>query len=89
MGGDNIGVTVSDAARLDEAAAILGRITGSEPSLDRPVRSAIAPTHDGVAGLGRVADALAERGLGVEDLSLRQPTLDEVFLTLTGKPIGR
>jgi ABC-2 type transport system ATP-binding protein len=52
--------------------------------IDRPVRSATAPTKDGVAGLGAVANALAENGLGVEDLSLRQPTLDEVFLTLTG-----
>jgi len=87
VGGDNIGVTVSDAARLDEAAEILGRITGSQPALDRPIRSAVAPAPDGVASLGRVADALAECGLGVEDLSLRQPTLDEVFLTLTGKPM--
>ncbi len=87
VGGDNIGVTVSDADRLDEAAEILGRVTGSDPVLDRPVRSAVAPTHDGVASLGRVADALAASGLGIEDLSLRQPTLDEVFLTLTGKPM--
>ncbi|HMJ75510.1 MAG TPA: ATP-binding cassette domain-containing protein [Iamia sp.] len=87
VGGDNIGVTVSDVGRLDEAAEILGRLTGSEPVIDRPVRTAVAPTQDGVAGLGKVANALAECGLGVEDLSLRQPTLDEVFLTLTGKPM--
>ncbi|QYG91286.1 ATP-binding cassette domain-containing protein [Iamia sp. SCSIO 61187] len=87
VGGDNIGVTVSELDRLEEAAAILARITGAEPTLDRPVRTAVAPTQDGVASLGRVADALAECGLGVEDLSLRQPTLDEVFLTLTGKPL--
>ena len=35
----------------------------------------------------RVATALGECELAVEDLSLRQPTLDEVFLTLTGKPV--
>ncbi len=87
VGGDNIGVTVTDASRLDEAAEILGRITGVEPSLDRAVRTAVAPTQEGVAGLGRVAAALGEQGLEVEDLSLRQPTLDEVFLTLTGKPM--
>jgi ABC-2 type transport system ATP-binding protein len=34
-----------------------------------------------------VAGALAEADLRVEDLGLRQPTLDEVFLTLTGTPI--
>jgi ABC-2 type transport system ATP-binding protein len=36
--------------------------------------------------LAQVATALADTGIGVEDLSLRQPTLDEVFLTLTGAP---
>ncbi len=87
VGGDNIGITVADVARLDEAAEILGRITGAEPTLDRGVRSAVAPTREGVASLGKVADALAHCGLEVEDLSLRQPTLDEVFLTLTGKPM--
>jgi ABC-2 type transport system ATP-binding protein len=87
VGGDNIGVTVSDPDRLDEAAGILSRVTGAEAIIDRPVRTAVAPTHEGVAGLGKVANALAECELGVEDLSLRQPTLDEVFLTLTGKPL--
>jgi ABC-2 type transport system ATP-binding protein len=37
-----------------------------------------------VAHLGAVANALAGAGIAVEDLGLRQPTLDEVFLTLTG-----
>ena len=87
VGGDNIGVTVTDPDRLDEAATILARVTGVEPVLDRPVRTAVAPTTEGVAGLGKVAAALADHDLGVEDLSLRQPTLDEVFLTLTGKPL--
>ncbi|HXH56390.1 ATP-binding cassette domain-containing protein [Iamia sp.] len=87
VGGDNIGIVVSDPARLDEASGILARTTGSEPVVDRPVRSVVAPTTDGVAGLAAVANALTEARLGVEDLGLRQPTLDEVFLTLTGSPI--
>ncbi len=44
----------------------------------------IAPSNDGVAHLGAVANALADAGIAVEDLGLRQPTLDEVFLTSTG-----
>jgi ABC-2 type transport system ATP-binding protein len=47
------------------------------------------PTAAGVAGLADVANTLAAAGLRVEDLSLRQPTLDEVFLTLTGVAIDR
>ena len=45
-----------------------------------------APTSDGVASLARVAAALQAAGIEVDDLGLRQPTLDEVFLTLTGSP---
>jgi ABC-2 type transport system ATP-binding protein len=48
------------------------------------VRAVTAPSSDGVAHLGAVANALAAAGIPVEDLGLRQPTLDEVFLTLTG-----
>ena len=84
VGGDNIGITISDHGRLDEVAAILSRVTGAEAVVDRPARTATAPTDDGVAGLAAVANALAQTGHEVEDLSLRQPTLDEVFLTLTG-----
>ncbi len=89
IGGDNIGVVVTDPTRLDEAAALLARVAGCEPVLDRPVRSAVAPTSDGVAALAAAAGALADAGIAVEDLGLRQPTLDEVFLTLTGAPIDR
>ena len=87
VGGDNVGVTVLDVERLDDAAAVLAMVTGNTPVVDRPNRTATAPTTEGVAGLASVARALADRGHEVEDLSLRQPTLDEVFLTLTGSAI--
>jgi ABC-2 type transport system ATP-binding protein len=88
IGGDNVGVTVTDGSRLDEVATILERVTGSKVSLDRPNRTVTAPTGDGVAGLAAVANAVSIEapGVDVEDLSLHQPTLDEVFLTLTGAP---
>ena len=87
VGGDNIGITLPDGGRLDDVAAILRRVTGADPIIDRPNRTATAPTSGGVAGLAAVANALADAGHTVEDLSLRQPTLDEVFLTLTGLPM--
>ena len=88
VGGDNIGVTITDVSRLGDVAAILGRVTGADPIIDHGARTATAPTTGGVAGLAAVANALAEAGHDeVEDLSLRQPTLDEVFLTLTGLPM--
>jgi ABC-2 type transport system ATP-binding protein len=88
VGGDNIGLTLNDPANLGAAAELLARCTGAEPVIDRPLRTVTAPTTAGVAGLAAVANALADAGLPVEDLSLRQPTLDEVFLTLTGEAIA-
>jgi len=87
VGGDNIGVIVLDANRLEDAAATLSRVTGATAVVDAPNRAATAPTTAGVAGLADVARALADEGIEAEDLGLRQPTLDEVFLTLTGLPI--
>ncbi len=87
VGGDNVGVTLSDPDRLDEVSDLLAAVTGAPPIVDRSARTVTAPTTDGVAGLAAVANALAPKDLPIEDLSLRQPTLDEVFLTLTGTPI--
>jgi ABC-2 type transport system ATP-binding protein len=87
VGGDNIGVTLSDEADLEAVAGLVAGCTDAEPIIDRPLRTVTAPTSNGVAGLAAVANALTAAGLSVEDLSLRQPTLDEVFLTLTGESI--
>ena len=87
VGGDHVGVTVTAVDRLEEAATVLTRVCGAAPSVARAEHTATAPTTDGVNSLAAVAQALAEAGIEVEDLSLRQPTLDEVFLTLTGSSI--
>jgi ABC-2 type transport system ATP-binding protein len=84
VGGDHVQIIVTDPARLADAARILGDATGLAPDVDEGTRSITAPTSLGVSAVIRVATALHEADIDVEDLSLRQPTLDEVFLTLTG-----
>jgi ABC-2 type transport system ATP-binding protein len=88
VGGDHVHVVVVDPDQAPEAARIVGRITGAEPHVDEAVRAVTAPTTQGLDGLVTVARELAAAGIAVDDLSLRQPTLDEVFLTLTGAPAG-
>ena len=87
VGGDHIGVVVTSPDRLDEAVTILERAAGSEPTVDRSSRAANAPTSDGVRALALAARELADADIRVDDLGLHQPSLDEVFLTLTGLPI--
>ena len=84
VGGDHVHAVVVEPAHVGDAAGVLARITGAEPRVDPAARSIIAPTTEGVDALVRVAQALSEARIPVDDLSLRQPTLDEVFLTITG-----
>jgi ABC-2 type transport system ATP-binding protein len=84
VGGDHVHVVVVEPTLLPDATAIVARLTGVEPRVDAATRSIVAPTSQGVGALVNVAAAFVEAQIGVDDLSLRQPTLDEVFLTLTG-----
>ena len=86
VGGDQLRVVVADRADLDAVTAIVGRIAGHEPTVDVGARSVVAPAEGGTAAISALADALSEAEIRVEDLGLAQPTLDDVFLTLTGAP---
>ncbi|WP_232790301.1 MULTISPECIES: ATP-binding cassette domain-containing protein [unclassified Streptomyces] len=84
VGGDRIDIVLRDAARLAEAAALLG----PDPVLDPDRRLISAPAPDRMAALTRAVRALQEAGIEAEDIAVRRPTLDEVFLSLTGGPAG-
>ncbi|MFN0090432.1 MAG: ATP-binding cassette domain-containing protein [Acidimicrobiales bacterium] len=84
VGGETVHAVLVDAARLDDAARVFAAVTGAEPTLDRPNRAVTAPARSGVDAVVGVAQALRDEGIAVDDLGVRHPTLDEVFLTLTG-----
>jgi ABC-2 type transport system ATP-binding protein len=84
VGGDQLHVVCADRADVDAVAELVARVTGTTPSVDAAGRSVTAPVDGGVAAIGQLADALVDADIAVEDLGLRQPTLDDAFLTLTG-----
>jgi ABC-2 type transport system ATP-binding protein len=84
IGLDVIEATALDAAALDPVGAVLGKVTGVQPRLDRPGRRATVPSDGGPAELATVIRALSDAALTVDAIGLRRPTLDEVFLTVTG-----
>jgi ABC-2 type transport system ATP-binding protein len=86
VGGDQLHVIARDEADLDAIAQIMGRCAQAEPTVDRATRAVTAPTEGGPGAIASLAAELDGAGIGVEDLGLRQPTLDDVFLTLTGTP---
>jgi ABC-2 type transport system ATP-binding protein len=84
LGGDRIDVVASRPDQLAATAAAVGRLAGTEPEVDPDTRRVSAPVADRVAALTAAARALDAAGIAVEDIALRRPTLDEVFLHLTG-----
>ncbi|MCW1095530.1 ATP-binding cassette domain-containing protein [Streptomyces sp. RS2] len=81
-GGDRVDVVLRDAGQLGAAVALLP-LTGVRVDADRRLLS--APVTDRMAALSGVVRALEEAGIEAEDVALRRPTLDEVFLHLTDR----
>jgi ABC-2 type transport system ATP-binding protein len=82
VGGERLDVTLESDADAEAAIAALETVAAERPSL-----------ADGVLGVpirqrrGAIAEAvrlLNEAGVGIDDIAMRRPTLDDVFLTLTG-----
>ncbi|MGB3441351.1 MAG: ATP-binding cassette domain-containing protein [Actinophytocola sp.] len=88
LGGDRLDVVLHDVAELADAARIVERVAGKEPETDLDNRLVSAPVTEPLAALGDAVHALRAAGLAVEDVALRRPTLDEVFLHLTGDKKG-
>jgi ABC-2 type transport system ATP-binding protein len=85
LGGDRIDVVVRAAGELPAAAAAVARVAAATAEVDRDTRRVSAPVGDRVAALTEVVRALDDAGVAAEDIALRRPTLDEVFLRLTGR----
>ena len=81
-----------DRAQADVAAGVLRRATGNEPSVTAGEgRMSVDVAHevaDGARSLIRIATDLTDAGVALDDIAMRQPTLDEVFINLTRDRAG-
>ncbi|AIR99017.1 daunorubicin resistance protein DrrA family ABC transporter ATP-binding protein [Streptomyces glaucescens] len=84
VGGDRIEVVAADRADLPRVAKAIARVSDGEPESDDTELRVHAPVTDRVAALTDVARTLQDEGVKVEDIGLRRPSLDDVFLRLTG-----
>jgi ABC-2 type transport system ATP-binding protein len=84
VGGERLEITVSDEASVRTAAALLAPLGTGEPTVDEGHRSVIVPVSGGAAVLADALRRLDAEGVAVDDVGLRRPTLDDVFLSLTG-----
>src|SRR6201997_1778645 len=87
VGGQILEVELVSAAERDSARAALSGIGCGEPEAgERLAQLTIPAPRDGLEMIEEAASALRKAEIGVSDLGLRRPTLDDVFLQLTGAP---
>ena len=85
-GSEFIDVSVVDAEDLPRAATVLQRFTdGTEPELDATTQTASLGVESGATMLTQVVRAFDQENIEIANLAMRQPTLDDVFLVLTGR----
>jgi ABC-2 type transport system ATP-binding protein len=82
-----IEVHVRDRAELPMAAAALAALDHGEAQVDEATRRVGVAVGAGTDRLRDALRSLDSAGVSVDDISLRPPTLDEVFLALTGQPL--
>ncbi|MGH8825085.1 MAG: ATP-binding cassette domain-containing protein [Jiangellaceae bacterium] len=84
VGGERIEVIIHDPAGLARAEEILNRGSDGQCAVDTKMRRLTVPTSQGSKGLVLVIRDLDEADIVIDDIALRRPTLDDVFLELTG-----
>jgi ABC-2 type transport system ATP-binding protein len=84
-GGERIEVVLADAAHREAAERILREVATGEVRVEVNGRTLTAGVDGGTRPLIRVLGELEQQSIGVLDVGLRRPTLDDVFLTLTGR----
>jgi daunorubicin resistance ABC transporter ATP-binding subunit len=86
-GSDVIEVRPHRGADLEAVSEVLATVASEPPRIHRDTQRVSAPVAGGADQLSTVVRLLDDRRLAVDDIGLRRPTLDEVFLALTGQPI--
>lgn len=84
LGGEQIEVVLPDAEALDVARRLVAEVAGSEPEVDSDSLRISAPVQNRIDALTGVVRSLDDAGVAADDIALRRPTLDDVFLRLTG-----
>jgi ABC-2 type transport system ATP-binding protein len=84
IGGARVEIVLEETADLPAAESCVAIVTDEEVHTDVSSRTVTAPVSGGVEVLGQILPVLREKQIKVVDVGLRHPTLDDVFLSLTG-----
>ena len=84
VGGAFVEVTVADRSDVVAAARVLASLAPTGARIDAGTRLVAVPVTGGVPDAAASVRLLDGAGIRIEDLTVRRPSLDDVFLTLTG-----
>jgi ABC-2 type transport system ATP-binding protein len=87
-GGDVLQITVADRSQLGKAREAISLLAAKEPQVEPVLGQISLPAANGTRVLVDAVRALDENNIEIEDIVLRRPTLDDVFLALTGEKVG-
>lgn len=84
VGGQRVEITVHDLGQVEQATKVLARHVNGEITAGADERTLIGPVENAAKTLQAVLKDLADSGVELNDAGMRRPTLDDVFLQLTG-----
>ncbi len=84
VGGERIELVVRHPEQLAQARELLAAIADGDLEVDEHSRRLVAPSSGGSTALVQVIRGLDGAGIEIDDIGLRRPTLDDVFMSLTG-----
>jgi len=88
LGGERVEIIVEDHADIQRARTALAAVAVGEVQVDQETRRLTAAVDGGADSLREALHGLHRSEVGIVDVGLRRPTLDDVFLTLTGHAAG-
>ncbi|MET7519077.1 ATP-binding cassette domain-containing protein [Streptomyces sp. NPDC005480] len=83
-GGERVELVVHEREHMAPAAEILAGFGKGETTVEQHTRKLTVPVSGGAKLLAEVIRELDTRGIEIDDIGLRRPTLDDVFISLTG-----
>lgn len=87
-GGDVLQITVADHSQLEQVRQVIVPLSEKEPQIDTVLGQVSLPVVNGTHVLVDAVRSLDEHSIEIADIALRRPTLDDVFLALTGEKVS-
>jgi ABC-2 type transport system ATP-binding protein len=86
IGGERVQLTIAAGSDLTTAGTVLARHADGPPETSPVTRVVEAPVTNGARQLATIVRDLDDAGVLIDDVAVRRPSLDDVFLSLTGRP---